>query len=351
VFIGVHRWFQLSFLAFADSEVLQSVHNELNQITQENPMATDSTQKTAADLLAVLDQLFGLHPGFRAVHAKGAICSGVFTPTPAAAELTRAPHANRPSTPVHVRLSDFAGVPMVPDNDPEGASPRGIAVRFHLGPHVHTDLVGHSANGFPARTGEEFGEFARAMIASRTSNAKPSPIEQFLGSHPAALKFVMVPKPFPTSFARESFYMLSAFRFTNAGGETQFGRYIIRPEAGNEYLSDAEAAKKSANFLFDELAERLSKAPIKFRIFIQLATGGDQVDDATVQWPDSREEVEFGTITLVKLEDQNEPELRKMIWDPRPGVDGIEASQDPLFEVRAAIYLLSGRRRRAAVVK
>jgi catalase len=29
-------------------------------------------------------------------------------------------------------------------------------------------------------------------------------------------------------------------------------------------------------------------------------------------------------------------------------VDGIEASDDPLFELRAAVYLISGRRRRAA---
>jgi len=32
--------------------------------------------------------------------------------------------------------------------------------------------------------------------------------------------------------------------------------------------------------------------------------------------------------------------------DPIPRVDGIEASADPLFEPRANIYLMSGRRRR-----
>jgi len=34
--------------------------------------------------------------------------------------------------------------------------------------------------------------------------------------------------------------------------------------------------------------------------------------------------------------------------DPIPRVDGIEASADPLLELRAAVYLISGRRRRAA---
>jgi len=37
-----------------------------------------------------------------------------------------------------------------------------------------------------------------------------------------------------------------------------------------------------------------------------------------------------------------------IIFDPIPRVDGIEASADPLFEPRANIYLMTGRRRRAA---
>ncbi len=43
------------------------------------------------------------------------------------------------------------------------------------------------------------------------------------------------------------------------------------------------------------------------------------------------------------------PERRKIIFDPLPRVDGIDASGDPLTQARADIYLLSGRRRRAAL--
>jgi catalase len=39
---------------------------------------------------------------------------------------------------------------------------------------------------------------------------------------------------------------------------------------------------------------------------------------------------------------------QQIIFDPIPRVDGIEPSADPLLELRAAAYLLSGRRRRAA---
>src|SRR4029077_18563263 len=81
------------------------------------------------------------------------------------AKLTRAPHARKPSTLVTVRYSDSTGVPTIPDNDPQRSGPRGIAVRFHLADHAHTDIVAHSTNGFPVRTGEEFLEFLRAAAA------------------------------------------------------------------------------------------------------------------------------------------------------------------------------------------
>src|SRR5689334_6699268 len=104
------------------------------------------------DLIKQFDTLFGLHPGFRPAHAKGVLLTGRFTPSPDAASLTRAPHIARESTPVTVRFSNSTGLPMVPDNNPN-ANPRGLAIRFHLADHVHTDIISHSADGFPTRTG------------------------------------------------------------------------------------------------------------------------------------------------------------------------------------------------------
>jgi hypothetical protein len=43
--------------------------------------------------------------------------------------------------------------------------------------------------------------------------------------------------------------------------------------------------------------------------------------------------------------DDEEPENKKIIFDPIPRVKGIEPSADPLLNHRAAIYLMSGRRR------
>ena len=312
------------------------------------PLPTDERIiALSQDLLQQFDTIFGLHPGFRPAHAKGALLTGRFTPSPGAASLTRAPHMNQESTPVTVRFSNSTGVPLVPDNDPN-ANPRGLAIRFHLAEHLHTDIVSHSTDGFPTRTGQEFLEFLRALAASDPSKPSPSPIEAFLTSHPKALAFVQAPKPAPSSFAREAYFGITAMRFTNKDGISRYGRYRIVPEAGSDHLPDAIAAAKSTNFLFDELAERIARGRIAFRIVAQLANDGDTVDDATVHWPEERTLLDLGAITLTEPVADNAQEQKRIIFDPIPRVEGIDPSGDPLLELRAAVYLLSGRRRRAA---
>jgi len=313
------------------------------------PLPTD--QKALAlsqDLLQAIDKISGLHPGHRPAHAKGIMLSGMFKPSPQAASLTRAPHLQRETTPVTVRFSNSGGIPTVADNDPNAASPRGIAIRFHLAEHVHTDIIGHSHNGFPVRTAEEFLALLRALAASNAATTKPTPLESFLASHPKALEFVQAPKPIPTSFARESFFGVNAFRFTNQDGVSRYGRYRIIPAGGSEYLDESAAAAQTANFLFDEIAERITHGPVELQVWVQLAESGDPVDDATALWPEDRPLLRFGTIVLTELVSEEDPEKRRIIFDPIPRIDGIDPSGDPLLEPRADVYLLSGRRRRAA---
>ena len=299
------------------------------------------------DLLKQFDTIFGLHPGFRPAHARGVMLTGTFTPSPNAPSLTRAPHITRNSTPVTARFSSSTGLPQIPDNDPN-ANPRGLAIRFHLAEHVHTDIVSHSTDGFPTRTGQEFLEFLRAAASSDPAKPSPSPIEAFLASHPKALAFVQTPKPSPSSFARESYFGVTALRFTNKDGVSRYGRYRIKPEAGTEHLDDATAKTQGANYLFDELTERIVRGPISFQILVQVANDTDTVDDATVHWPEERPLITLGRIVLTSPVSDNAREQKKIIFDPIPRVDGIEPSDDPLLELRAAIYLLSGRRRRQA---
>jgi catalase len=304
----------------------------------------------ANDLLQQFDRIFGLHPGFRPAHAKGLMLTGTFTPTSAGRELTKAVHVTRESTPVTVRFSNSTGLPQIPDSSPD-ANPRGMAIRFNLAEHVHTDIVAHSTDGFPARDGKEFLGLLEAIAGSGPDVPSPKPVEVFLGSHPAALAFVQTPKPFPSSFVRESYFAVTAFVFTNEAGKKTFGRYRIVPEQGNDFLSADAVSGISPDFHFDELTERVGKGPIRFKIMVQVAAPDDVTDNATVHWPEDRKQVELGTIELTELVPDHLAQQKQIIFDPIPRLAGIEPSADPLLELRAAIYLISGRRRRAATME
>jgi len=298
-------------------------------------------------LLAQFEKVFGLHPGFRPAHAKGLLLSGLFTPSPEAVSLTRAPHSLRESTPVTVRFSNSTGLPMLPDNDAK-ANPRGLAIRFHLAERVHTDIISHSTDGFPTHTGEEFLAFLQAAVASNPSMPSPTPVEQFLGAHPETLAFVQTPKPAPVSFATDKYFGVTAAEFLNQEGASRFGRYRITPEAGIQHLSDEAVQAKSPTYLFDEIATRIASAAVSFQIHVQLADPGDVTDNATIHWPETRQLLPFGRIVLTGLTPESDQGQKHIIFDPIPRVDGILPSADPLLELRAAVYLISGRRRREA---
>jgi catalase len=312
------------------------------------PLPTDEKILALSnEILQKFDQLFGAHPGFRPAHAKGTMLTGSFTPTPEAAKLSKAPHLDGPPTPVTVRFSNSTGIPVIPDNDPN-ADPRGIGVRFHLGDRIHTDIVAHSTNGFPSRTGADFLDFLGAIATTDLTKFPGSPLEQYLGTHPATLAFVQTPKPPASSFARESYFGLTAMRFFNKDGASRHGRYRILPEEGNEHLGVTEAAAKGPNYLFEELEARIAKKAVKFNLVAQLAEDGDPVDDVTQQWPENRKLLDLGQIILTAPVLDDAHEQKHIIFDPIPRVDGIDPSDDPLLELRAAVYLLSGRRRRSA---
>lgn len=317
------------------------------------PFPNDETIiKTAGSVVEGLQTVFGKHPGFRPAHAKGFVLKGTFTPTPEAASLSIAHHFTAPSTPIVVRFSNSTGIPAIPDTDPN-ADPRGIAIRFDYpndanGRRVHTDLVAHSVPFFPTRTGAEFLEFLQAIAASSQETEHPNSVEKFVGSHPATLAFVQAPKPVPTSFARQQFFSVSAYTLIDSAGKETFVRYHITPEHGVQTLTPEEVAAKGPNFLHEELTARLKGGPVKFKLSVQIADEGDVTDDATVHWPEGRKVVDLGTIVIEAEDPNSDATAKNLIFDPIPRVPGVGPSADPLLEMRAAIYLISGRQRRAA---
>ena len=216
-----------------------------------------------------------------------------------------------------------------------------MAVRFHLKGGGISDIVAMSHNGFVVGTGEEFLALQKAVVATDFSKPHPWPIEQFLGQHPRALKFVQDNRVIPASFATEGFFSNDAFIFVNKDGIRQAGRYQIIPVAGRRELSEAEAKARPASFLSDDLKTRLAGGPIKFRLVVQLPNPGDPTNDPSLVWPDDRQTVEAGTISVTSVVADSAGAERELVFDPTHLTDGIELSDDPLPALRAKVYSLS----------
>ncbi len=299
-------------------------------------------QPIEQQLIDAMNKVFGVHPGFRANHAKGIVVEGSFKASPEAAGLSRAVLFNGGPIPATVRFSDATGIPNVPDGA-DVANPHGMAIKFHLPDGSDTDMVINSLKFFPVATGEDFRDLLLALAASPPDAAKPTKFEQFVASHPS------VPAAFatvstPDSFADEEYYGVDAFVFVNKAGARQAVRYQMVPERV-VHLAAADAAKLPPNFLMDELPERLKRGPVTFHLRAQLATAGDSTKDPTMPWPNDRKVVELGTLTIDKAVPNSAEAEKKLLFLPGQLTDGIEQSDDPLIDVRNGAYALSFSRR------
>lgn len=296
-----------------------------------------SMPEQIADVMVVLNG--GIHTGFRFAHAKGLVVTGTFTPAAGAGAVSRATHFHT-TVPVTARFSDGTGVPQIPDTHP-GAAPRGLAIRFMLPGGSYTDIVSNSHNGFFVGTAEDFLAMLTSIAATKPDSPHPTPVEQFMGAHPRALKVVMDSKPLPLSFANLGFYGNNAFVFVDSSGTKRAGRYQIIPVAGLKHLNAASAAKAGPEYLFTELNSRLAKGPIEYKLFVQLANPGDPTNDGSIVWPSDRKRVEIGTIRLTTVAPNNQELQKTLMFNPILITNGIQLGDDPFPALRSAVYAIS----------
>jgi len=304
--------------------------------------AAGDDKSLAEQVFETMIQVPGNNPAFRTAHAKGVVCQGTFTPSGDAASLSKAAHFQGGSIPVVVRFSDASPDPFVPDN---AANPRGMAIRFTLPGGRETDIVSLSHNGFIVGNGEDFLALQKAIVATYPGKPHPWPIEQFIGSHPLAAKFVQEIQAVPASYGTQAFFSNDAFIFVNKQGTKQAGRYKILPVAGQQTLSDADAKTKTPNFLDEELRVRLKTGPIQYRMIVQLANASDPTNDPSLVWPDDRKTVDVGTLSIASVVADSDAAQKALVFFPTNLTDGIELSDDPIPALRTSVYALSFARR------
>jgi catalase len=284
---------------------------------------------------AAANALYGRHPGFRALHAKGTLLKGTFTATPQAGQLTRASHMQGEPVPVTARVSNGGGNPHVPDYAPDV---RGLAVKLYLPDGSRTDIVTQTVPRFPVSTPEAFLDLMRAQAAGRAAALK---LPLFLARHPEAIPSLpgnlAALRPV-ASYASSRYYGVHAYRFLDAEGGSRYVRYTFVPEREEARLWPWQVRGRSRDYLQEEIRERLAAGPVRFALELQIAAPSDKVDDPSVQWPADRERVVAGTLELTGLDTERETGGDILVFDPGRVTDGIELSDDPVLQYRPAAY-------------
>jgi catalase len=293
-------------------------------------------------LVDVMNKLFGEHAGMRANHAKGIVVESSFKGSPEAAALSKAALFSGSAIPVSIRFSDATGVPNIPDAA-GNANPHGLAMKFHVPGAGDTDMALISLKFFPVATGEEFLGFLTAIAMSPPDAPKPTKIEQFIAAHPNVPKASATAQT-PASFAEEQYYGINAFIFVDKAGHKQAVRYIVEPEKA-VHLAPADAAKQAPDFLMEDLPKRIAQKPVVFHLKAQLAGPTDQTKDGSQPWPDSNKVVDLGVITIDKAAANSKEAEKALLFLPKQLIDGIEASDDPMIDLRSSAYAVSFSRR------
>ena len=296
----------------------------------------------AEEIVDAMNAIHGIHPGRRAVHAKGSCCRGTFVASGDAARLCVAPHLQGGEIPVTVRFSSGSGRPTRADG---ARDERGLAVKFHLPDGSSTDIVSLTLPVFFVKTPRDFLAFLKTQRPD-PATGKPDldRIGEFVNAHPEtqiATMFVMTNEA-PASFAGCTFNGIHAFRLSGPDGAQRFVRYRWVPDAAPATLGDEETRALGRNYLHEELEERLASQTIGYELRFQLAGPDDDPNDPTTPWPEERELVTAGRLTLTEFAGQ---ECDGMIFDPGRLTDGIERSEDPILHARSAAYSVSFARR------
>lgn len=305
------------------------------------------TEDLSERLVDALSVTYGSHPGHRAAHAKGMLCAATFTATPEASALSVAPHFNGEPHRAHVRFSNGSGDPASVDAVRDG---RGIALKVYLPGGGTTDVIGLTLPVFFVRTPEDLLAFNEARRPDPETGALDmDKVGAFLAEHPETVPAVTaaITAPTPASYAQLRYHALHAFGFVASDGTVRHGRCHFEPEAGEDSLTDEEAAQRSPDYLAEELAERLAGGPVSFALELEIAEGDDPLDDPTAAWPEDRERVRVGHVEITGLAFDRERDGDILVFDPSRVPDGIQLSADPILLARPGAYAVSVARRTA----
>ena len=106
-------------------------------------------------------------------------------------------------------------------------------------------------------------------------------------------------------------------------------------------LEVGEPSFPTPSHIVEAAVEFARKGPVKYTIYAQLANPGDPTNDGSIVWPADRKRVELGTLSLTKVAANSDSVEKALAFNPIILTNGITLSDDPLPQLRSAVYALS----------
>jgi catalase len=286
----------------------------------------------------------GIYSGFRLNHAKGVCVSGSFESNGRGSRLSKAVVFKAGRVPTIGRFSFAGGNPYVADG-PELVRGFGLLFKLPDGEEWRTAMINTAV--FGVHTPQAFYDrlFA-AQPDPRTGKPDPEKMARFLASHPETVPATKIIQSHPASsgFDNSTYYGLNAFWFVDSSGISTPVRWSMVPEQPFA-ATETAAARGDKNYLFDALIASIHQDPLQWHLIITIGQPNDPTNDATIPWPDTREQVEVGTLTLDQVESEDTGPCRVINFDPLVLPEGMAPSDDPLLSARSAVYSQSFTRR------
>ena len=300
---------------------------------------------TPAKFVEFFVALNGPHPGFRSNHSKGVCFTGYFEGSGDGTRYSKATVFEKARVPIVGRFALAGGQPYAAD---AVSTVRSMAVRFELANGEEWRAGMNNVPVFVVSTPEAFYEQLVAGAPDpKTGKPDPAKMKAFIDAHPETARAIAVVKAHvPSSgFSDETYNGINAFRFVDANGNTTAVRWSAVPVQPSRPASADAPAPADKNALFDAFIADVAAHPLQWHLVATIAKPGDSTRDSTQAWPEDRERVDLGTLTVDRAESEDAGYCRDINYDPLVLPSGIEASDDPLLSARSAVYSQSFRLR------
>ncbi|WP_395344669.1 catalase family peroxidase [Ningiella sp. W23] len=292
---------------------------------------------SANDFIELFEKLGGKHAGFRKAHAAGVCANGEFTPNEDASKYSSSLMFQQSSVPAQVRFSVGGPNPL---SDERETGVRGIGISLTLEDGSRHNITGNNTPFFTGKDPETFFGFLQNLVPDESGRPDMAALGAYIAANPSVQNAVAWSQsnPTPASYAAERYFGIHTFYMENTNGQLTKFKWTLSPDAGEQNLSEQDKESLGPKYLEERLVQDIEQGKATFTLTATLGQEGDADTDPSVAWPEDRETIQLGTLTLISAGGEA---CNPTNFDPNVLSAGFKGSDDPVLKMRTPAYGIS----------